>query len=55
LPPGVDRNGNIVFPCGMCREMIADYGPNTIVVVKKNESIVGLPISELIPLKYTRS
>ncbi|HMO35977.1 MAG TPA: hypothetical protein PKA06_08040, partial [Gemmatales bacterium] len=47
----VYHDGRIVSPCGMCRELLADYAPNCIVIVGEREAI---PVSELIPLKYIR-
>src|SRR5262249_54073646 len=29
----VNRPGNVASPCGMCRELIADYAPEAVVIV----------------------
>lgn len=47
----VYHDGRIVSPCGMCRELLADYAPSCIVIVGEREAI---PITELIPRKYVR-
>ena len=53
--PGVpDREIRVVAPCGMCREMIADYGPNAKVVVARGDGLDLVPISDLLPEKYRR-
>lgn len=47
----VDYRGNIVSPCGMCRELISDYADDCMVIVSED---VIVPILELLPRKYTR-
>jgi cytidine deaminase len=50
----VNRELNVVSPCGMCRELISDYSPNCFVILELNEEIVKVKISSLLPLKYER-
>ncbi len=47
----VNRNGQIVSPCGICRELISDYSPDSNVIVGEAEII---SIEELLPRKYRR-
>ena len=47
-----DNAPNVVSPCGMCREMISDYGPDSMVIVQANDEPESLPIAELLPLKF---
>jgi cytidine deaminase len=47
----VDRQGRIVPPCGMCRELISDYAPDCQVITTDTQSIT---IGELLPRKYQR-
>jgi cytidine deaminase len=47
----VDRQGKVVSPCGMCRELISDYAPSCRVIITENESTT---IYELLPRKYQR-
>lgn len=47
----VDRQGQVVSPCGMCRELISDYAADCRVLLSEEESI---PINELLPKKYQR-
>ncbi|MDF2548596.1 MAG: hypothetical protein K0R93_3494 [Anaerosolibacter sp.] len=49
-----DREIKVVSPCGMCRELLSDYGPDIKVLIPYNGQIVKCDISELLPLKYTR-
>ena len=49
---GVD--GEVVSPCGMCRELIADYGPRAWVIVPGARGAEKVPVAELLPNKYTR-
>lgn len=47
----VDRYGQIVSPCGMCRELISDYAPSCRVILTEEGSTT---INELLPRKYQR-
>ncbi len=49
---GVD--GEVVSPCGMCRELITDYGPQAWVIVPGAHGAEKVLIAELLPNKYTR-
>jgi cytidine deaminase len=49
-----DGRINVVAPCGMCREMIADYAPDARVLIMADEDIVERSIRELLPAKYSR-
>ncbi|TRZ38078.1 cytidine deaminase [Niallia circulans] len=51
----IDRRIKVVSPCGMCRELIADYAPDCFVLLELNGELVKIMISELIPLKYSRN
>ncbi|AYC30733.1 cytidine deaminase [Paenisporosarcina cavernae] len=42
----------VVAPCGMCRELISDYGQNTDVILKYQGEIVKCNVMELLPEKY---
>jgi len=50
----VNRDGKIVSPCGMCRELISDYSPNATVIILKDGEPCLVPVSDLIPEKYQR-
>lgn len=42
----------VVPPCGMCRELISDYGKETEVILPYNGEIVKCNVMELLPEKY---
>jgi cytidine deaminase len=44
----------VVAPCGMCRELISDYGKDTDVIIPYNGEIVKCNVMELIPEKYAK-
>lgn len=45
----------VCSPCGMCRELIADYSPSAkVLVADANGRVHPLPIAELLPEKYRR-
>jgi cytidine deaminase len=50
----VNKDGHVVAPCGMCRELIADYGPQAAVIVPGAKGDSAVPIGALLPNKYTR-
>lgn len=47
-----DKTPMLASPCGMCREMISDYGPNSKVIVQTDNGPETLSIAELLPLKF---
>ncbi|MDR4889764.1 cytidine deaminase [Fredinandcohnia sp. QZ13] len=42
----------VVAPCGMCRELISDYGKDTNVIISYNGELVKCNIMQLLPEKY---
>ena len=50
----VDRAGEVVAPCGMCRELISDYAPGANVIVPGPGGPELMPVSQLLPNKYAR-
>jgi cytidine deaminase len=50
----VYKTGEIVSPCGMCRELIADYAPEAFIILQDENGPFKTPVKELIPLKYSR-
>lgn len=51
-----DSEGYLITPCGKCREYIADYSDNALVMIptKDGKSYCPTPIRELLPYKYTK-
>lgn len=47
----VDRRGHIVAPCGMCRELLSDYAPDSRVILGEERAV---QITALLPEKYQR-
>jgi cytidine deaminase len=48
----VTESGDVVPPCGMCRMLINDYGPDADVLMESNGEIERVPISILFPRQY---
>ena len=48
----VNRKGEIVSPCGMCRELISDYSPQAYVIIPGDSGAEKLLIGDLLPKKY---
>jgi cytidine deaminase len=53
-PEDGDQTIAVVSPCGACRELIFDYDPNARVIVPNGKSTSIVPITKLLPNKYTR-
>jgi cytidine deaminase len=53
-PQQKDQTIAVVSPCGACRELIFDYDPRARVIVPNGKSPTVVPISELLPNKYSR-
>lgn len=47
----VNRQGRVVPPCGICRELISDYAPSSKVIISQGQK---LTIDKLLPRKYKR-
>jgi len=48
----VTESGDVVPPCGMCRELISDYSPDALVILEEKGSEIRVHISDLLPQKY---
>ena len=50
----VNQLGDIVSPCGMCRELIGDYSSTATVIILRGGQTVAVPVADLLPDKYQR-
>jgi len=56
------HDSQVAPPCGMCRELIYDYAPQSEIIipylhvpsVPSSMALYRVPISELLPIRYTR-
>lgn len=53
-PREVNRDIQVVSPCGICRELLADFAPATEVILPVDDGPVRVAIGELLPAKYFR-
>jgi cytidine deaminase len=51
----VNRAGDVVAPCGICRELISDYSPHATVIVPSADGPTRVPVTALLPNKYLRT
>ena len=51
----VNRGGEVVAPCGICRELISDSAPDAAVIVPGAEGPERVSICTLLPNKYARA
>ena len=49
-----NREIQVVSPCGICRELISDYGADTKVIFSDNNELKKCTILDLIPFKFRR-
>ncbi|WGW04832.1 cytidine/deoxycytidylate deaminase family protein [Tropicibacter oceani] len=48
----VNRRGEVLPPCGPCRELMLDYAPNAFVAVPDGEGMAFKPMADLMPTAY---
>jgi cytidine deaminase len=48
----VTESGDVVPPCGICRELLRDYAPQARVILQVDGELQGVPVSELLPFPY---
>jgi cytidine deaminase len=53
-PREANQTIQVVSPCGICREMLADFAPDCRVIVPKDGGLIGVAPLELLPNKYFR-
>jgi len=51
----VTESGDIVPPCGMCRELISDCALDAHIILEDESGINAIPILNLLPEKYDSS
>jgi cytidine deaminase len=51
----VNRDGDVVAPCGICRELISDYAPRAKVIVPGIAGPELVSVATLLPNKYVRT
>lgn len=49
-----EQDIEVIPPCGQCRELILEYGPNAFVILKTSSGLVRVHISELFPIPFLR-
>ncbi|AKG36170.1 cytidine deaminase [Paenibacillus durus] len=54
-PTQKEQKIEVVSPCGICRELISDYGTETQVILKGTDNYIKKKIHELLPDKYIRT
>lgn len=51
----VNRDGQVVAPCGICRELLADYAPTAHIIVPGSAGPESLSIGTLLPRRYNKN
>lgn len=52
--PSADAAPVVCSPCGMCRELLGDYGDEVEVIVPGADGPVAVPLASLLPNRYRR-
>lgn len=50
-PRGEDESFRVVPPCGVCRELLADYGSDVRVVVREGDDVGVTTVGDLLPAR----
>ncbi|MEA2089522.1 MAG: cytidine deaminase [Thermoproteota archaeon] len=53
-PDEQNQEIRVVSPCGICRELISDYGADTKVIFSDNNELKKCVVLELLPYKFKR-
>jgi cytidine deaminase len=53
-PRETTRDIQVVSPCGICRELLSDFGRDCSVIIPATGGPVRVPVAELLPNKYVR-
>jgi cytidine deaminase len=53
-PREANQDIQIVSPCGICREMLADFAPTSRVIVPVDGGVAPVDVKDLLPNKYYR-
>jgi cytidine deaminase len=48
----VNRDGVPCAPCGACRQVIFEFGPNAVVIYRGKDGVAQTPITELLPVGF---
>ncbi|MBI1363084.1 MAG: cytidine deaminase [Proteobacteria bacterium] len=51
-PQEADQTIKVVSPCGRCREIISDFGPDCYLIVPTEDGVKKVSVAELLPFKY---
>lgn len=49
-----EKNATLVTPCGICRELLYDYAPQSLLIFSNEDSLIKVPIGSLLPSPYKR-
>lgn len=52
---GADDVPQVINPCGVCRELVPDYGENIRVIVNDGGHLRPVPVADLLPIPWVRA
>ena len=53
-PRETNQEIQVVSPCGICRELLADFARDCTVIIPIDEKLARVPVADLLPSKYFR-
>ncbi|MBL8836530.1 MAG: cytidine deaminase [Alphaproteobacteria bacterium] len=53
-PREANQEIQVVSPCGICRELLADFARDCTVIIPIDEKLARVPVADLLPSKYFR-
>lgn len=53
-PRETNQDIQVVSPCGICRELLADFARDCTVIIPIDEKLARVPVADLLPSKYFR-
>ncbi len=53
-PREANQEIQVVSPCGICRELLADFARDCTVIIPIDDQLARVPVADLLPSKYFR-
>ena len=51
----VGEKGRLCPPCGACRQFLAEFNPNMIIILEQKDAVMTYKLSELLPISFSEN